>query len=843
MGEREEEHWSRAKRIMMALGVAFAILTVSIVAFALVAEGTYTAKNFKSHTPIYIDGNVHIWSEEGVTAGSGTETDPFVIEGWEILGVGASGISINNTDAHIVIRNVSVSGTWSSRATSSSSVGISLDNASNVRIESSFISGFQSGVRANGTLGVTEGIEISRSTFTSNGQNVVISGTSDCLVTHSFFNGYDESLLHISNCTSVSCSFNNIVGASYTYMSSRTSVVLIENVTDCILEENDIGAFSDSKCVRLIDTKSAMITNNSIMSYGQYGLVAERCTGLMLCRNEISSGEGIWVQGSVNAVVDGNYLHSGLYRSGSLSIYSSNSVNATISNNLIIRGGGIVVSNSRDCIVNDNYVEDAGYFGSYGYLRFMTGMVTYKCQNLTITRNLFVNGSGPGATLSGMNITFDGNMISNNSRLADYYTNEGRGLTATGSGLSIRNNRISSNTREGLGPGNGVMLQMCDDSTFESNNISDDVDLRYCDNLTVRSNTFDGMWNLSVLSWTDVTTLDENNFAAGIAISSTGDSSVTHWDAGYPEGGNYWQSYYGEDLMNGLNQDLPGPDGFGDTAYQISGGFLDRYPRMQPVRLQDFQSPVTFAICNGTLGLRYWYTSNVSVALTSFDDNSSSVDISYSLDSGPWNTYNTNVLVTGDGIHTLQYRSVDRQGNIERTKTVQIRVDTQAPFLTTSLLKEYRFRTQTSDTRYIRANFTDGTSGVDYSFTTYNSTIYGYPYSMYSAGDWYPIIPETGTRDGAIVVLDGAGNSFTHVITIKASIAPSTDPISHEGPYGWWLILAILVDTGVGLTALGAFASSREKGLPGGKWTPRTEGERHYDEDVIDGYGKFKRQV
>lgn len=54
-----------------------------------------------------------------------------------------------------------------------------------------------------------------------------------------------------------------------------------------------------------------------------------------------------------------------------------------------------------------------------------------------------------------------------------------------------------------------------------------------------------------------------------------GDNS---WDDGYPSGGNYWSDYVGVDHFSGPNQDIPGPDGIGDTPYMVGDAGIDHYP-------------------------------------------------------------------------------------------------------------------------------------------------------------------------------------------------------------------------------------------------------------------------
>ena len=58
-----------------------------------------------SHAPILINGDAGFTPANGVTSGSGTAVDPFVIEGWDIDASSANGVEVRNTSAHFIIRN------------------------------------------------------------------------------------------------------------------------------------------------------------------------------------------------------------------------------------------------------------------------------------------------------------------------------------------------------------------------------------------------------------------------------------------------------------------------------------------------------------------------------------------------------------------------------------------------------------------------------------------------------------------------------------------------------------------------------------------------------------------
>jgi hypothetical protein len=54
-------------------------------------------------------------------------------------------------------------------------------------------------------------------------------------------------------------------------------------------------------------------------------------------------------------------------------------------------------------------------------------------------------------------------------------------------------------------------------------------------------------------------------------------------------------------------------------------------------------------------------------------------EIQYRVDGGTWQDYSGPFTVTGDGVHTVEYRSADYLGNVEGIQSLQIRIDTRPP--------------------------------------------------------------------------------------------------------------------------------------------------------------------
>src|SRR5207249_187382 len=71
------------------------------------------------------------------------------------------------------------------------------------------------------------------------------------------------------------------------------------------------------------------------------------------------------------------------------------------------------------------------------------------------------------------------------------------------------------------------------------------------------------------------------------------------------------------------------------------------------------------AILNGTAGSSGWYISAVTVTLELVNGTSPPDSIGYRLDGGTWTAYAQPFLVTGDGVHSLDFNATNGAGLIE----------------------------------------------------------------------------------------------------------------------------------------------------------------------------------
>jgi len=129
------------------------------------------------------------------------------------------------------------------------------------------------------------------------------------------------------------------------------------------------------------------------------------------------------------------------------------------------------------------------------------------------------------------------------------------------------------------------------------------------------------------------------------------------------------------------------------------------------IRVDAYTPPVTTAEVYGAIGYEGWYRGkSVKVRLMATDW--SGVDYTaYRVDNGPWNIYEEPFRIWGEGYHWIDFYSVDIYGNIERVKTVEIKIDGTSPSLDIDISGERRGEWYTSSV-VITCNASDTLSGL-----------------------------------------------------------------------------------------------------------------------------------
>lgn len=278
-------------------------------------------------------------------------------------------------------------------------------------------------------------------------------------------------------------------------------------------------------------------------------------------------------------------------RDGFYGIKLNNVMGCTIANNTVIHcvqpGITLLYSNGNTITGNNASFNGLGGEGWYGIY------LSSSNDNL-ITNNVAYGNGAYGICLfpSCSNNTIRGNVLQGNMYGLYMFTDCSRNI--------IESNDMSRNTNS------GVDLRFnCTDNLILNNSIRDNVVsgivLMGSGQNTIRGNLIEGnrRYGLQIQSDSDGNTIIYNNITdsqTGIFLDSSQnqvygnviadnviqaeDRGANTWNAGYPQGGNLWSDYHGNDEMQGPDQDAIGKDGFGDLPYKINERAFDQYPVM-----------------------------------------------------------------------------------------------------------------------------------------------------------------------------------------------------------------------------------------------------------------------
>ncbi|MCK4456214.1 MAG: right-handed parallel beta-helix repeat-containing protein [Thermoplasmata archaeon] len=604
----------------ISLALCLQLLLVQV----LISEMPESASALTPHSPIYIDGNSGFTAPNGVVSGNGAWDDPFIIEGWEIDAFNAQGIEVRNTDAHFIVRDVSVhSGSF-----------------------------FYNGIYFSNVLNASVG----NGTFTSNFNGLFVEQSSNVSIKGNNIStnqNFGVFFLDVDNCT---IEYNNVTSHGFSGIASVLS-------TDIVVKGNNIS--DNSEGIGFQDSSGYVIDNN-ITGNGD-GIGVRNCADVTIANNSVASNSefGIWVVDSDVIRIWGNaFSDDGVLLHGSTvshfnshTITTDNLVNgapiyylkdaAGFAMNAIPAGQVILANCTNGTIANLNlsdadvgiqlgFSDGVSIAGSrfsdnvYGIHMVYSYNVTISGSNITsssmegvfsedsgditvlgsnmsyndyglwardthnvtvVGSSFFGNGDGMGIYYSA-DINITGNILVqndddgmdieriNNAVVAGNYVDNGyMGINL----YRLHNGTVVGNNASGHS-NFGILLSGSDDSLVAGNTVSDSkfgIGVGGSD-VTIVGNTISACWQngIRLLSSANVTV--HHNRLMNNAVQAF-DDAANSWDNGYPSGGNYWSDYAGVDMQSGPNQDQPGGDGFGDTPYVIDADSKDNYPLVESV--------------------------------------------------------------------------------------------------------------------------------------------------------------------------------------------------------------------------------------------------------------------
>lgn len=330
--------WNTRARLAVPVMLACLIAAVAVASINDSDNDTFTAGKAKPSldAAIIVNGNAQLAAI--ATDGNGTAGNPYIIENKDIDAGGAgSAIHIQNTDAHLVIRDCNVTGSGNYQA------GIKLESVANVKVTGINASGNYHGMQVffctNATIMLNNASGNSeRGIFTQSCTNTTISGT---IVSHNNAgiiaelprnttisgntvqdnNGIGIWIYGGGSSGGYNWAYNNNVSGNTVNRNNRGIVVYISN--DTTISGNTVTA-STTDGIHMQKINRVIISGNTVVNNQQPGTIngggidiigSDDCksTGNQITGNNVSFNDawGIYIsQHSEGNTISGNTLHN-----------------------------------------------------------------------------------------------------------------------------------------------------------------------------------------------------------------------------------------------------------------------------------------------------------------------------------------------------------------------------------------------------------------------------------------------------------------------------------------------------------------------------------------------------
>ena len=383
-----------------------------------VVDAVQSATGFQPHPPISISGNDQFTVDNGVTSGTGTSSDPYIIAGWDISANKSNGLEISNTDAYFVIRDVYVHSGYDASGDQSAGGynGTLFKNVTNGLVETSTIYGNKFGVSviSSDSLAIRDNIiqnnsrgaiEMDSSSNIEVGQNDVSNNP----------NTDDQGIatVYAANTSSVDVSNNTLLNDAYTGI----SFLLSDNFTvynNNVREDRQLGIFVASSSNFSIEgnhVEGNLDGNIAVRDSGNLSVDANfvLCQGSNREANCQTRSTGIELSESSSLEVSGNSITPSITLGLSLDYVTQ----ATVSYNNIFSntqtGTAMVTTNSGNISIFANWID-----GSY------RGLVLNSTSNIFVYHNNFYYNTIQAVDEQGLNNFWDNGYPDGGNYWTDY---------------------------------------------------------------------------------------------------------------------------------------------------------------------------------------------------------------------------------------------------------------------------------------------------------------------------------------------------------------------------------------------------------------------------------------
>lgn len=336
-----------------------------------------------SHLPIFIYGNGDLNQNNGVTSGTGTQSDPYIIENWQIVAGGKNAIQIQYTNKYVTIRNVHLLSGFPGYN------GLTLQNSQNVRIENS--------------------------DFYDSNYDILVTGSQNIQISNNLVHGVGQQSHAASSGIEIDDSSN------VTIINNRVSSALMgiraQNSPDVTIRDNQVSSNFFNN-IALYKTSRDHVTNNTVEKVVYAGISAWYSNQLSISNNLVSgesTGTGIDLYWDVNDTIAHNTVYNAEYAIG------ESDSNTTIyrENNVFDNKYGLSISGSQD----DTLQGNTSHSNTRGIV-IDSNNIYRKNSNINIQYNIIANNTlgiflGQGSSIQ----TSQNNFLNNTEQARDSTSN------------------------------------------------------------------------------------------------------------------------------------------------------------------------------------------------------------------------------------------------------------------------------------------------------------------------------------------------------------------------------------------------------------------------------------